>query len=589
MLSTQFYDILDKELDTIIAENQQDIADRKLNQVNQQKGYAFLIWFLKMYSPHKTLFKEYITDGTEDSSCDIIFSAQENGEEIFYVVQAKWNIKPKNKEDYQPLTISSDEVKKAIIDFESLFRKDKHSGKNVLFNQKLAELHTHRIEKGGAIKFIFLALLPHNAQINEHVRNFEANYPPCKLEIMDIERLKRDYIEFKYKQIEAQNPLSYQYFDANEDKIILPIERVENSMGKGDFLKIDNPYQSYIFILKPKTIFDLFEKYKFGLFIGNVRNPLPASNYNQAIVHTLQRKPEMFWYYNNGITAITRLIKTVGFDSKIAELIGLQVINGAQTVYSIYAAYKNANASQREIMDSDTKISLRLIRSSNDDMNLEITRYTNSQNPMEDRDFWANDAVQVRLQEESFQTKYWYQKRRGEFRVVPDGVEVIDNEEFAESYWYFHLGKVSTFSTEIKEVFISKKEQIEGLYESIFNENTHFEDMLSAYFMNETYKIFPIRENIISSSGLVLNLSKLIFQKYISQKYSPNANINRLIKKYYENDIILLQKIFMFIYVKTAFIIATYTSKEPDFQTIKEHFEKLSFTPEDIENLEIGE
>ena len=130
--------------------------------------------------------------------------------------------------------------------------------------------------------------------------------------------------------------------------------------------------------------------------------PLPQSNYNQAIVDTLNKKPEMFWYFNNGITAISKMIKPVGFDSQIAELRGLQIINGAQTVYSVYSAYKNANEGQREIMDLETKINLRLIRSNNDDMNLEITRYTNSQKPMEARDFWANDEVQIRLQEESF-------------------------------------------------------------------------------------------------------------------------------------------------------------------------------------------
>jgi hypothetical protein len=133
-----------------------------------------------------------------------------------------------------------------------------------------------------------------------------------------------------------------------------------------------------------------------------VSTPLPQSNYNQAIVDTLNKKPEMFWYFNNGITAISKMIKPVGFDSQIAELRGLQIINGAQTVYSVYSAYKNANEGQREIMDLETKINLRLIRSNNDDMNLEITRYTNSQKPMEARDFWANDEVQIRLQEESF-------------------------------------------------------------------------------------------------------------------------------------------------------------------------------------------
>jgi hypothetical protein len=618
MLLEQFYDILDKELDTIIANNKAEIVERKLNQANQQKGYALLIWFLQIYAPNK-IFKDYITDGKDDSSCDIIFSNKENGEIIFYVIQSKWNLKPKLKEDNQVEKISSDEVKKAIVDFESIFRKDKKKGKNELFNQKLDDLHKHRVENGGAIKFIFLGLLPHNEEVNEHIRNFENSYFPCKLEVMDIERLRRDYIEFTYKQIEVYNPLAYSYANPIDDKIILPIERIENSMGKGDHLKIEKPYESYILLLKPKTIFDLFEKYKFSLFFNNVRNPLPQSNYNQAIVDTLNKKPEMFWYFNNGITAISKMIKPVGFDSQIAELRGLQIINGAQTVYSVYSAYKNANEGQREIMDLETKINLRLIRSNNDDMNLEITRYTNSQNPMEARDFWANDEVQIRLQEESFKTKYWYGKRRGEFRTVPDGIEVIENSYFAKVYLAFWLQEPVLvrdihFADDFQEnyinpIFISHKQSINGLYEVVFNKTTTFEKMLSALLMNDAISVpnsinnrllknspyqltgFPLLENN-GDNWFYLALCKIVFEKYIEQKYDKNADINRLIRKYYfQDNEYTLMKILLFIGLRTKEVFGENKRDKTSkifFDRVKEYFETTPLNTNEIDKIGIG-
>jgi hypothetical protein len=604
MLLEQFYDILDKELDTIIANNKAEIVERKLNQPNQQKGYALLIWFLQIYAPNK-IFKDYITDGKDDSSCDIIFSNKENGETIFYVIQSKWNLKPKLKEDNQVEKISSDEVKKAIVDFESIFRKDKKKGKNELFNQRLDDLHKHRVENGGAVKFIFLGLLPHNEEVNEHIRNFENSYFPCKLEVMDIERLRRDYIEFTYKQIEVYNPLAYSYANPIEDKIILPIERIENSMGKGDHLKIEKPYESYILLLKPKTIFDLFEKYKFSLFFNNVRNPLPQSNYNQAIVDTLNKKPEMFWYFNNGITAISKMIKPVGFDSQIAELRGLQIINGAQTVYSVYSAYKNANEGQREIMDLETKINLRLIRSNNDDMNLEITRYTNSQNPMEARDFWANDEVQIRLQEESFKTKYWYGKRRGEFRTLPDGVEVIENSYFAKVYLAFWLQEPILvrdihFADDFQEnyinpIFISHKQSINGLYEVVFNQTTTFEKMLSALLMNDAISVPNNIDNRLLNNGdnwFYLALCKIVFEKYIEQKYDKNADINRLIRKhYFQDNEYTLMKISLFIGLRTKEIFGENKIDKTSkifFDRVKEYFETTPLDTNEIDKIGIG-
>ncbi len=619
MILDQFYDIINQELEEIIAQNQADIAEKNLKQANQQKGYALLIWFLKMYAPTK-IFKDYITDGKDDSSCDIIFSNQENGEEIFYVIQSKWNVKPKLKEDNQIEKISADEVKKAMIDFESIFRKDKRKGNNQLFNQRLDDLHEHRVKKGGAVKFIFLGLLPHNEEVNEHLRNFENAYFPCKIEVMDIERLRRDYIEFTYKQIEVNNPLAYKYANPTDDKIILPIERTENSMGKGDHLKIEKPYEAYLLLLKPKTIFELFEKYKFSLFFSNVRNPLPESNYNQAIVDTLHKKPEMFWYFNNGVTAISKLIKPIGFDSQVAELRGLQIINGAQTVYSVYAAYKNATEGQREIMDLEVKINFRLIRSNNDDINLEITRYTNSQNPMEDRDFWANDAVQVRLQEESFKTNYWYEKRRGEFRVVPKGVEVIKSSEFAKAYIAFWLQNPYAINdmavaevfeiNHINPLFVSQTEQFNGLYELVFNQSVNFNKLLSALFIKRfleqqvplqlmwlhlIHNQFIQSEHLVSNTWFCLNFMKIIIERYSEKKYGKNADLNRLIKRYYfDKEGHILKKMLFFIFTESdnALSLQKEVLNEqlrPFAQICKEHFETLSFEAEDIEKIEIPE
>jgi hypothetical protein len=150
-------------------------------------------------------------------------------------------------------------------------------------------------------------------------------------------------------------------------------------------------------LLRPKSIYDLFEKYRFALFYKNVRNPLLQSQFNEDIEKTAVDNPAYFWYYNNGITAITYFLPTIRRKAEQIELTGLQIINGAQTVYAIYQAYKDASPTKRKQMDGESLVTLRLLKSGGKDFDLNVTRYTNSQNPVDDRDFCANDDIQIML------------------------------------------------------------------------------------------------------------------------------------------------------------------------------------------------
>jgi len=629
MQTPQFYELLDKELNIIIQENTEEFKVQKLKAEGQQKGYALLIWFLKFYAPNKIMFRDYITDGRDDQSCDIIFSAPENGSKIFYVVQSKWN----NKSNVEG-QIKSEEVKKALTDFELILRKNKRKGKNELFNKKLDELHEHLASADGKVKFIFFGLAHFNPNAEEYIEKFKKDYAPnIKFEFIDIERIKRDYIEFNYKKIEVRNPLNYQYYNPETSKINLPIERIPNAMGKGDHIKMEKPYEAYVFLVKPKAIFELFDKYGFALFFGNVRNPLPESNYNQNIVETLKNQPSMFWYFNNGITAITKLME-VGVTSENINLMGLQVINGAQTVYSVYSAYKEANEVDRKVMDAEARIMLRVVKSNDAKVNLEITRYTNSQNPMQPEDFWANDPIQIRLQEESFRYEYrypfniWYEKRRGEFRELPKNVLTSSNTSFGLAYLACWLQKPYLideipYEDAVNLIFTSRRKNMNGLYETIFNINTKFDDLISSFFLsnilvhgkfakylkesfNNTLSFLTKEKRIfINNFWLPLALAKTVFLRYYSKKYPSNKGSDlaqKLEKFYFDTEQNFLLKIYLFIEYELS---QNYVKKYPNsltkevngeiisisrrqiFEKLNDHFERLDFEPTDIEDIEL--
>jgi hypothetical protein len=203
-------------------------------------------------------------------------------------------------------------------------------------------------------------------------------------------------------------------------------------------------------------------------------------------------------------------------------------------------------------MDTDARIMLRVIRSTDKVFNLQITRFTNAQNPMQDYDFWANDEVQIRLQNESFETDVWYEKRRGEFVSKTDNeVEIIQNIHFIKPYLAFHLQKVDWAYYRQNDFFISQKESKTGLYESIFNSDTSYKDLLVAYKINAyLQELFdksefskPIDDSALSLS--ILALAKTLFLScqlphYDLEKWLSNAEGQIFIKKLlvYTKDIL---------------------------------------------------
>lgn len=342
----------------------------------------------------------------------------------------------------------------------------------------------------------------------------------------------------------------------------------------------------------------------------NVRNPLLQSEFNEEIEKTALENPAYFWYYNNGITAITYLLPKIGKKAEKLQLTGLQIINGAQTVYSIYRAYKNASPTKRIQMDSESLLTLRLLKSGGTDFDLNVTRYTNSQNPIYDRDFCANDDIQIRLQNDSYQTKFWYEKRRDEFRELPEGINEIPSFLFANVYLAYHLqDPVSVLSNyrqyqETKKdlVFVSHKEHKDGLYERIFNDRTSFEDMLCAFYV---FDVIDDTTNLSYEDTFktplyhLLALFKVAFTKYLQAKFGSKINANKYIVNIYEKgekEVVL--KTFKFItrFVTKQFEVENNKEKEIEgmikflfklshYEKIKDDLEDLNISVKDIEDI----
>jgi len=516
---------------------------------------------------------------------------------VYYVVQSKWN----NKRNCIK-KIDSQEFKATLDDFQLVFEGEKGETGNERFNEKYKELKQH-VSQNGLVRFVYLSLSESNPEVADNIAAFEKNHS-TKIKILDINRLKLDYIDRHYKQIAPDSPLEIQH-SPSKKKIQLPIEQLN---VKQNFLKVENPLPMYVLLLRPKTIFDLFNKYKFRLFFKNVRNPLMDSKFNENIEATLKNEMLFFTYFNNGITAITDDVdEHINPTAELINVFGFQIINGAQTVYSVYKTYRDF-PEKRELMDKRVLLTLRLITVNSDELSLKITRFTNSQNPMEERDFWANDEIQTRLQRASFETKYWYERRREEFRVIPEDVKVISNQEMVFSHVALNLENPPDvwriLSSGVNYYFISdKNDRQNGLYESIFATGKNpiqFKEMLAAYLFGEAVypHIYPNEE--LSKNEVIheLLLVKIIADKYLKFKLNAERlNFNEYILKNHENEKLLLSKTAKY----TAELIPYFLSNKSDdnmvtrfdfiknsseFISVRKRFEHLKMTKELAEKIE---
>ena len=190
----------------------------------------------------------------------------------------------------------------------------------------------------------------------------------------------------------------------------------------------------------------IYDRWGNRLLEQNVRVFLQArSNVNKGIKRTIENEPELFFSFNNGITATAEKVTTEETDDGlvITSLENLQIVNGGQTTASIYAAFK----AKRDLSRIFVQMKLSIINpEAAKDLVPRISEYANSQNRVTAADFFANHPFHVRI--ESFSrrilapakagsfdmTKWFYERARGSYRDAQAYLTPAQKRKFAKEY-----------------------------------------------------------------------------------------------------------------------------------------------------------
>jgi hypothetical protein len=194
-----------------------------------------------------------------------------------------------------------------------------------------------------------------------------------------------------------------------------------------------------------------------------------ANIYNSALSDNNYK----FFYYNNGITlTCDHFSFPKGIPSTIVDIENLQVVNGGQTLNALFDALKENP--QKVFM---VNILCRLYETKDKDLSQEIAEFTNSQNPVNNRDIHSIDSLQIKLEKEFEAIGLFYERKKNRYKDKPKNLR-IDAEKLGQAVFAFYEEKPSEAKNEKRKIFSDS-------YEIIFNVNLTASKAFIAYKLYE--------------------------------------------------------------------------------------------------------
>ncbi|APC34351.1 hypothetical protein A9R04_06450 [Nocardiopsis dassonvillei] len=336
-----------------------------------------------------------IFDGEDDRGLDAVAVEYRSGQPYICLVQSKWNHQGRAK-------FGEAEVDAMVYGLNKILDLEFDQ-----FNERFQE-HASDVEQAlsnGSPKITLVMALMRTEPLNDGV----------------LRRLEEGIAQ--HNRVTAM--VDYKIFDLSD------IHRA--ILGDAASPKINTRVQLECFgqEYQPQAVYGtmtvsevaaLYEEHRRGLFAKNIRGSLDVSDVNPRIRNTLLEEPQHFWYFSNGITVLCDSVKPVGpvrpGNTGNFDLSGASVVNGAQTVTAIHKAYstdpRTAGAG---------RVLVRLISLENCPPGFgdQVTINTNTQNPIEERDFKSLDEVQIRLRDDfALELRLSYVIKRGEPMPTPE-------------------------------------------------------------------------------------------------------------------------------------------------------------------------
>ncbi len=205
-----------------------------------------------------------------------------------------------------------------------------------------------------------------------------------------------------------------------------------------------------------------------SVLYDNVRGYLGNTKYNKNIYDTLENSHKNFFLYNNGITLTAKNIESEEKNSGKKYLFtvdNFQVVNGGQTLRSIYNFLNNYKLSNKYSILREAFILVRIFKI-NEDNALKncIAEYTNSQNAISPIDLKSVDNIQIKIENYLKEAGILYVRKAGNTGAISFDYSFRISMERLAKIIYSIKGFPDKAINQKKRLFID-------YYEDIFKNN----------------------------------------------------------------------------------------------------------------------
>lgn len=254
---------------------------------------------------------------------------------------------------------------------------------------------------------------------------------PTSYQVWDISRVQRMLSSGSQKE-----PLDLDF----EEKFHTSLPCIPANLDTG-------AYQSFLLVIPAGILASLYEQYGTRLLEQNVRTFLQArGKVNKGIRATILGEPEMFFAYNNGITATAQRVETKATDQglTISRIVDLQIVNGGQTTASLFHTRKHDRADLAHVF---VQMKLSVVDADRSEAVVpKISEYANTQNRVSAADFFSNHPFHVRMEGFSRriwapaagpatrETKWFYERTRGQYVDAQSKLTAGEKRRFTAEY-----------------------------------------------------------------------------------------------------------------------------------------------------------
>lgn len=166
---------------------------------------------------------------------------------------------------------------------------------------------------------------------------------------------------------------------------------------------------------------------------------LHGNRVNEGIQRTLESPtPSNFYFFNNGLTLVCtdfsyNALQGSDYQVRVEDL---QIVNGGQTCMTILKTVRWMEL-MKSPLPTDASVLVRLYKlpKDNEDMVLQITHATNSQNPVDLKDLKSNDELQQQLESSIHELGFNYRRKRTDGSTKPSDITAGAAAEAILAVW----------------------------------------------------------------------------------------------------------------------------------------------------------